>query len=113
MSKKAIVVWVSLLSMALAGSALADDGNGAVTMVLNGGSQGDVSFPHKLHQDKLQDCDVCHTLFPMEPGIIQNLIKSGKLKPKQVMQKCKICHERTKDQGHTAGPTSCDSCHDK
>jgi cytochrome c-type protein NrfB len=113
MPKKLIIVGVSLLSMAFAAPVLAEDGYGAAYMVLQGGSQGNVGFPHKLHQDKLDDCDACHKLFPQEAGAIQKLIAAGTLKKKQVMERCKSCHQETKDKGHTAGPTSCDACHDK
>jgi len=112
MSKKAIIVGISVLSLAFAGAAFAG-GNGAEFMVLKGGSVGDVGFPHKLHQDKLNDCEVCHNLFPQKAGAVQKLISAGTLKKKQVMDNCKSCHQETKDKGRTAGPTSCDSCHDK
>ena len=112
MFKKAIVVGVSVLSLSLVGSAFAG-GRGAEFMVLKGGSTGDVSFPHKLHQDKLKNCENCHNLFPEEAGSIQKLIAAGTLKKKQVMNTCKSCHQETKDKGQTAGPTSCKVCHNK
>ena len=112
MFKKAIIVGVSILSLAFMGTAFAG-GTGAEFMVLKGGSMGDVSFPHKLHQEKLKDCDDCHKLFPMEAGAIQKAMASGKLKKKAVMATCKTCHKLTKAKGHTAGPTACKDCHDK
>jgi len=112
MFKKAIIVGVSILFMSVSGTAFAA-GNGAETMVLKGGKLGDVSFPHKLHQDKLKDCEVCHKLFPKEAGAIEKLIAAGTLKKKEVMNNCKSCHKETKDKGQTAGPTSCKACHNK
>ena len=112
MFKKAIVVGVSVLSLTFMGTAFAG-GSGAESMVLKGGSMGDVSFPHKIHQDKLKDCEACHKLFPKEAGAIQKLIAAGTLKKKQVMNNCKSCHKEIKAKGGTAGPTSCKACHDK
>jgi len=112
MFKKAIIVGVSILALSFVGTAFAG-GNGAETMVLKGGSKGDVSFPHKLHQDKLNDCEACHKLFPKEAGAIQKLIAAGTLKKMQVMNNCKSCHKEAKDKGQTAGPTSCKGCHNK
>ncbi len=112
MLKKAMIVGVSVLSLSFAGVAFGGD-NGAVSMVLKGGSLGDVAFPHKLHQEKLGNCEACHKLFPKETGAIQKLIAAGTLKKKQVMDSCKSCHQETKDQGRTAGPTSCKTCHNK
>lgn len=112
MFRKTIVVGVLSLSLASAGTAFSA-GNGAASMVLKGGSLGNVSFPHKLHQEKLGSCETCHKLFPKEAGAIEKLIAAGTLKKKEVMNNCKSCHVETKAKGHTAGPTSCKSCHDK
>lgn len=112
MLKKAIVVGVSVLSLVVVGHAFAEN-MGAESMVLKGGKMGDVNFPHKLHQDKLGDCEVCHSLFPKEAGAIEKGIAAGSLKKKQVMDTCKACHKKTKDEGKEAGPTSCKGCHKK
>lgn len=112
MFKKAMVVGVSVLSLAFAGAALAA-GNGAENIVLKGGSFGDVHFPHKEHQEKLKDCQACHKLFPQEAGSIEKLIASGKLKKKEVMKNCEKCHKETKAKGEATGPTSCKGCHKK
>ena len=61
---------------------------------------GNVSFPHKKHQDALKDCKACHAT---ETG--------GKIEGfgKDVAHKlCKGCHETKK-----AGPTKCGECHKK
>ena len=112
MLKKAIIVGVSVLSMAFVGTAFAA-GNGAETIVLKGGPMGDVTFPHKVHQDKLKNCDACHKLFPQEAGAIQKGIADGKLKKKEVMKNCETCHKETKAKGEASGPTSCKGCHKK
>lgn len=108
MFKKAIIVGVSVLSVAFAGSAFAAD-----TMVLKGGSPGDVTFPHKMHQDKLKDCDACHKLFAKEAGSIEKAIAAGTLKKKDAMKACMDCHKADKAKGGAAGPTGCKECHKK
>ncbi len=109
MFKKAIIAGVAIMSLALAGTTFAAE-NGAETMVLKGGSPGDVAFNHKLHQDTLKDCDTCHKLFPKEADSIQKGIAAGTLKKKEVMKQCMDCHKAT--QG-TTGPTKCKECHKK
>lgn len=109
MFKKAIIVGVSILSVAFAGAALAAD-----SMVLKGGSPGDVPFPHKEHQEKLKgDCDACHKLFAKEAGAIEKAIAAGTLKKKEAMKQCQDCHKANKDKGAETGPTSCKECHSK
>ncbi len=112
MLKKAIIVGVSVLSVALAGAAFAA-GNGAESMVLKGGSPGDVTFPHKVHQDSLKDCDACHKLFPQEAGAIQKAIAAGTLKKKVAMKQCMDCHKAAKAKGEKTGPVGCKECHKK
>ncbi|NTV12722.1 MAG: cytochrome c3 family protein [Desulfobulbaceae bacterium] len=109
MFKKAIIVGVSVLSVAFAGAAFAAD-----SMVLKGGSPGDVPFPHKAHQEKLgKDCDSCHKLFAKEAGSIEKAIAAGTLKKKEAMKACQDCHKAHKDKGEKTGPTSCKECHSK
>ncbi len=101
------------MSLALAGTTFAAD-NGAETMVLKGGSMGDVAFNHKKHQDTLkEDCNACHKLFAKEAGSIEKAIAAGTLKKKAVMKECIDCHKATKAKGAVAGPTSCKECHKK
>lgn len=109
---KTTIVGVSVLALAFAGVAFAGS-QGAETMVLKGGSLGDVQFPHKDHQYTLKSCEVCHKLFPREDGSIQELIGAGTLKKKQVMNLCISCHKETEAKGKDAGPTSCKECHVK
>jgi hypothetical protein len=85
---------------------------GAKEIKLAGGSRGEVPFPHLNHQNKLGDCNVCHTLFPQAKGSIEKLKAEGKLKAKQVMNKhCIKCHKAEKRAGNAAGPTTCAKCH--
>lgn len=60
---------------------------------------GDISFPHKKHQELLKDCKTCHE---KGPGKIEGFGKDWAHKT------CKGCHE-TKQ----AGPTKCAECHKK
>ena len=110
MVKKAIIIGISVLSFAFAGTAFA---MGAKTIVLKGGMMGDVTFPHEAHQKSLKDCNLCHKLFPMKAGAIEKGIADGKLKKKEVMKNCEKCHKADKAAGKPAGPTSCKGCHKK
>jgi hypothetical protein len=112
MFKKAIVVGGLVLSVALAGAAFAA-GNGAETMMLKGGSMGDVNFPHKVHQDKLKDCNACHKLFAQEAGSIEKAIAAKTLKKKDAMKQCMDCHKAMKAKGEKTGPVGCKDCHKK
>jgi cytochrome c-type protein NrfB len=112
MLKKAIIIGIAVLSLAFVGTAFAG-GMGAANMTLDGGSLGNVAFPHHLHQTKLGNCNICHKLFPKEAGAIKKGIADGSLKKKQVMNNCKECHQKYKDEGKTAGPTACMGCHKK
>lgn len=87
---------------------------GAENITLFGGNRGDVPFPHRQHQNVLQDCSICHTLFAREKGIIEQLKKEDKLASKQVMNKlCVKCHRDRAKAGEPSGPRSCNTCHVK
>lgn len=108
MIKKAIIVGVSVLSVALAGAAFAADS------IVMKGPFGDVTFPHKAHQEKLKgDCDACHKLFAKEAGSIEKAIAAGTMKKKDAMKACVDCHKADKAKGGAAGPTGCKECHKK
>jgi len=100
-------------ALTVATAAMASENKGAEQMVLKGGKSGKVSFPHAAHQSTLKDCTVCHGLFPQQPGAIEALKKQGKLKKKQVMKQCTVCHRKTAKAGQKAGPTRCKTCHQK
>ncbi|WP_299982798.1 cytochrome c3 family protein [Desulfobacula sp.] len=76
--------------------------------------QGNITFPHKTHQDTINDCMVCHTHFAQKEGALQDSIVSGSLKKKQVMNKtCLKCHRANKKSGGKYGPVKCSGCHTK
>ena len=90
------------------------ENKGAAEIKLPGGKRGLVPFPHHQHQDKLGDCDICHSVFPQKAGIIEVLKAEGKLKKKHVMNKlCTKCHKQRKKEGSKSGPTTCAKCHIK
>jgi len=60
---------------------------------------GNVTFPHKKHQEGLKYCKICHE---KGPGKIEGF-------GKEIAHKtCKGCHEEKK-----MGPTKCSECHKK
>ena len=99
-------------SIALSGAPV--ENKGAAEITLPGGSRGSVPFPHHQHQNKLLDCNICHSLYPQKAGIIEELKAAGTLKKKQVMNKqCTKCHKQKKKEGLSTGPTTCVKCHIK
>ena len=81
---------------------------------IDGGKKGNIDFPHRIHQDTLGDCNICHAVFPKKAGIIKELKTQKKLKKKQVMNKtCLKCHRSMKKAGKETGPTNCSACHVK
>ena len=91
-----------------------DQDKGVDHIELEGGKRGKVPFPHHRHQDNLEDCTICHAVFPQKSGSIEELKAQGKLKKKFVMNKlCTKCHKETKKAGKKTGPTSCAKCHIK
>ena len=89
---KKIIAAVALTIFA-AGAALAAD---TITLPAK---NGNVTFNHKMHQDTLKDCKICHE---KGPGKIEGFGKELAHKT------CKGCHETKK-----AGPTKCGECHKK
>ena len=67
---------VILIVVGVCGAAAVEN-KGAEIISLDGGSRGAVSFPHQRHQNALGDCNVCHALFPQEPGAIVRLKQEG------------------------------------
>ena len=102
----------SILSMLLATVGFAVENKGAQEIQIDGGSRGIVPFPHRIHQDKLGDCNICHAVFPQALQSLNKLKKDGQLKPKEVMNKqCVKCHRSEKKAGNKTGPTTCSKCH--
>jgi len=95
-------------------SAAPAENKGAAEIRLAGGETGTVTFPHRRHQEKLSDCEICHSFYPQKAGIIEELKVQGKFKKKHVMNKlCIKCHRQKKQEGIMAGPTTCTKCHIK
>lgn len=107
--------WAALLAitaMLAVGTVPAAEDKGAEHMVLEGGSRGEVPFPHRLHQQNLEDCQVCHDLFPQQRGAIETLKSKGKLESKQVMNRlCTACHRDRRRDREPTGPITCSDCH--
>ena len=92
---------------------IAAQNRGAEDILLFGGNKGDVTFPHRIHQAALGDCDQCHNLFPQAEGSIEDLKANKRLEKKQVMKECRNCHKSKKEIGEKTGPTGCKACHSK
>ena len=102
---------VTLLSV-MAVAVAANSGPGQIDIY--GGSSGKVPFPHAQHQERIADCNVCHSVFPQQTDAIKTLKAEGKLKPKKVMNvQCIKCHKEEKRAGNPSGPLTCTSCHEK
>lgn len=111
---KRIVFAVLILILGAVSSAAAIENKGAEQITLEGGARGVVPFPHLRHQTGLNDCNICHTLFPQARGAIVRLKQEGKLVPKQIMNKhCIKCHKSEKQAGRQAGPVTCSQCHQR
>jgi hypothetical protein len=108
---------LALVLMTAGGGAWASDpsqNRGATEIVLEGGTSGNVTFPHQRHQERLADCNICHAVFPQKAGAIEELKAQGKLAKKQVMnEQCTRCHREKKQAGEKTGPTTCTTCHVK
>ena len=101
-----------ILVALMAVGSLAMENRGAEKISLDGGSRGNISFPHALHQDRLGDCEVCHKLFPKEKGSIEKLKSEGRLAKKQIMNTlCIKCHNAKAREGQPSGPRVCSKCH--
>ncbi len=108
-------IWLGLIGwMVLLAAGVYAQNQGEKTIVMNGGNQGNITLPHHLHQDVIDDCMVCHGDFPKESGSLDALKAAGTLKKKQVMnQTCLKCHRDRKNAGEKSGPVSCSECHIK
>ncbi len=103
-----------LVGLLLAAAIVFAQGNGEKQIDINGGKQGNITFPHHMHQAVAKDCMVCHKDFSQKPGALQASKDSGTLKKKQVMNKtCLKCHRDRKKAGKPYGPVKCSGCHIK
>jgi hypothetical protein len=114
--KKIVYLIITMLVVSLAIWVNADEGQvniGKEIIVIEKGRMPQVTFPHRMHQQKLNnDCALCHDLFPMQAGIIKTMVTQEKLRDQQVMNsKCLKCHKERKNEGLAAGPTKCTECH--
>jgi ribosomal protein S27E len=107
-----VIVAAAILGVYVAIAAAAN--RGADDIAIYGGSSGKVPFPHAQHQDRIQDCNVCHSVFAQESGAIKRMKEQGTLKPKKVMNlQCIKCHKAEKRAGKPHGPVTCSTCHVK
>jgi hypothetical protein len=110
----AVLALVLLLTAGGTWASAPSPDRGAAEIVLEGGTSGNVTFPHQRHQEKLVDCNICHAVFPQKAGAIEELKAQGKLAKKQVMnEQCTKCHREKKQAGEKSGPTTCTTCHVK
>ena len=107
-----LLIGALIVSAGFIGITLATENKGAQIILIKGGKARDIHFPHHRHQTALENCDICHTLFPKKVGGIAELKAQGKLKKKQVMQEhCIDCHKKMRAEGRKTGPRSCARCH--
>jgi hypothetical protein len=114
--KRIVGLLVALLLITVASMAFCktEQDKGAKDIELHGGKRGNIAFPHRTHQEKLEDCQICHSVFEQKSGSIQALKSQGKIKKKHVMNKlCTKCHKEKKKAGEKSGPTKCKNCHIK
>jgi len=113
MKLKVAAMAVLIFSTIFALGAAVDQGSEQID--INTGSKGWVPFPHRMHQNNLVDCNICHQNFPQEKGGILRLKAEGQLKSKQIMKTlCIQCHKDKRAAGKPGGPTtSCNQCHSK
>lgn len=109
-----LLLLIGVLSVAWLSAFAQTPNPGAPEIVLEGGTLGNVHFPHQRHQAKLVDCTICHSAYPQKAHAIEDLKAEGKLAKKQIMNdQCTKCHKERKQAGEKAGPTSCTQCHIK
>ena len=98
-----------MVSLIVSNSTAFEINKGTPIIEMYGGGLGNISFPHQKHQNALEDCGLCHNLFPQEAGSIEKLKADEKLAKKQVMEQCRDCHRENTAKGETAGPASHES----
>lgn len=114
MKRNPVVIPIAtiLLSSFVAITAAANQGPGTINIF--GGKSGKVPFTHAQHQDRLKDCNICHSVFPQETDAIRKMKDTGAIKPKKVMNlQCIKCHKAEKRAGKPHGPLTCATCHVK
>ncbi len=84
---------------------------GPETITLPAKMMGNVTFPHKMHQETLKDCKICHHMGVAAGACTKCHGKEGSKAPsmKDAAHKlCKGCHQK-----EGKGPTNCKDCHKK
>ena len=111
------IFMITLVTALIAGLGMAVShaaNRGSDKIDIFGGRSGNVPFPHAQHQDRIKDCNVCHSVFPQEAEAIKKMKEKGTLKPKKVMNlQCIKCHKEEKKAGKPYGPVTCKTCHVK
>lgn len=105
-------IFAAIIMIVSCAAAVAMQNTGKERILIDGGAKGNIDFPHRIHQDAVSDCTVCHSVFPQKEGSIKELKVQQKLEKKQVMNgTCLNCHRAMKKEGRQTGPTSCNQCH--
>lgn len=89
----------AMLLLFTAAAVLAADPIPAPTTIILPASNGNITFHHKEHEERLKDCTICHA---KKPGKIEGFNRDWAHK------KCVGCHWRGK-----ISPTKCSDCHKK
>ncbi|MDH5535918.1 MAG: cytochrome c3 family protein [Betaproteobacteria bacterium] len=104
--KLAQVLMVMLSAVLFLGTAMASPPG--ATIEYAGGPMGKVTFDGKIHADKGQKCDACHTkIFQMKKGtakITMAAMNKG--------ENCGTCHNGT-TAFKSSDPAKCTTCHKK
>ena len=111
--KKLVLISALIAALIPVSVVIGSEEEPAESIVLQGGSRGNVTFPHGRHQGIDVDCRPCHEMFAKKAQIIDTMKGDETLKKKDVMNMCKNCHKDLTAQGQKAGPVKCSGCHKK
>lgn len=112
--KKAVLCLFVLFAVLVGNMAFSDQAKTIKAVIeLVAGDKGDVTFPHEKHRKAIEDCMICHKMYPQKPESISGEMKAGRIQKKQVMTSCLSCHRSMKAENKKTGPTSCNECHKK
>ena len=107
--KKLMTLFVALSIVAVAAFSVVAAVNTGPEEVKLEASMGAITFKHRAHQERVDDCKTCHHAGP-EAGACTSChdAKPEAPKAKTVFhQLCKACHK------NNDGPTKCKGCHVK
>ena len=112
--KKVVLCLFVLFAVLVGNMAFSDQVKSIKAVIeLGAGDKGDVTFPHEKHRKSIEDCMICHKMYPQKLESISGEMKAGKIQKKQVMTSCLSCHRSMKAENKKTGPTSCNECHKK